>query len=53
MAFEPQAHEDKVSRQLAATDARQGAVSGRVVTVLIVSLLLVGAIFALMWFRIL
>jgi hypothetical protein len=51
MAFEPahQAQEDNVPRQLETTDARQGAVSGRVVTVLIVSLLVVGAIFAVMW----
>lgn len=45
----PQAQEDDVARQLPATDARQGAVSGRVITVLIVSVLLVGAIFAVMW----
>jgi hypothetical protein len=48
-----QAQEDNISRQLDTSDARQGAVSGRVITVLIASLLLVGVIFALMWFRIL
>jgi hypothetical protein len=47
-----QAHEDNVARQLETMDARQGAVSGRVITVLVVSMLLVGVIFALMWFRI-
>lgn len=47
-----QAHEDNVPRQLQAIDARQGAVSGRVITVLVVSMLLVGMIFALMWFRV-
>lgn len=45
----PQAQEDDVARQLPTADARQGAVSGRVITVLIVSVLLVGAIFAVMW----
>jgi hypothetical protein len=51
MAFEPahQAQEDNVPRELQTAEARQGAVSGRVVTVLIVSLLVVGAIFAVMW----
>ena len=44
-----QAHEDNVPRQLDSTDARQGAVSGRVITVLVVSLLAVVAIFAVMW----
>ena len=55
MAFEPvhQVQEDNVPRQLDTTDARQGAVSGRVITVLIASMALVGVIFALMWFRIL
>jgi hypothetical protein len=55
MAFEPahQAHEDNIRRELDTTDARQGAVSGRVITVLIASMVLVGAIFALMWLRIL
>ena len=45
----PQAQEDNMPRQLEKTDARQGVVSGRVVTVLIVSLLAVVAIFAVMW----
>lgn len=44
-----QAGEDNVSRNLRTTEARQGVVSGRVVTVLAVSLLLVVAIFAVMW----
>jgi hypothetical protein len=44
-----QADEDNVERHLPTEDARQGAVSGRVVTVLIVSLAIIGAIFALMW----
>jgi hypothetical protein len=45
----PQADEDNVHRELSTSDARQGAVSGRVITVLVVSMLLVGAIFAAMW----
>jgi hypothetical protein len=45
----PQAQEDNMPRHLEKTDARQGVVSGRVVTVLIVSLLAVAAIFAVMW----
>jgi hypothetical protein len=44
-----QADEDNVERHLPSVDARQGAISGRVVTVLIVSMLIVCAIFAVMW----
>jgi len=44
-----QADEDNVERELPTPDARQGAVSGRVITVLIVSTLIVAAIFAAMW----
>ncbi len=44
-----QAQEDNVARIVTTPDARQGAVSGRVITVLIVSLLVVGVIFAIMW----
>jgi hypothetical protein len=44
-----QADEDNVARDLPTSDARQGAVSGRVVTVLIISLVAIGVIFALMW----
>jgi hypothetical protein len=47
-----QAHEDNMPRQLDSTEARQGAVSGRVITVLVASMALVAMIFALMWFRI-
>ena len=44
-----QADEDNVARQLSTPDARQGAVSGRVITVLIVSMFVVAAIFAVIW----
>jgi hypothetical protein len=44
-----QADEDNVARQLPTSDARQGAVSGRVITVLVVSMVVVAAIFAVMW----
>jgi hypothetical protein len=44
-----QAREDNASHEMTTGDARQGAVSGRVVTVLIVSLVVVGVIFAIMW----
>ncbi|HXM00590.1 MAG TPA: hypothetical protein VN932_11715 [Rhizomicrobium sp.] len=44
-----QADEDNVSRNLRTTEARQGVATGRVVTVLAISLLLVVAIFAVMW----
>jgi hypothetical protein len=44
-----QAEDDNVPRQISTPDARQGAVSGRVITVLIVSTLVLGAIFAIMW----
>ncbi|HEY1630240.1 MAG TPA: hypothetical protein VGF56_02945 [Rhizomicrobium sp.] len=44
-----QAEEDNVARELPTPEARQGAVSGRVITVLIVSTLIVVAIFAVMW----
>jgi hypothetical protein len=41
--------EDNRSRQLNAVDARGGVVSGRVVTVLVVSMLLVAVIFSMLW----
>jgi hypothetical protein len=44
-----QANEDNRSRQLDTVDARGGVVSGRVVTILVVSILLVGVIFAMLW----
>ena len=44
-----QAREDNVKRELDTTDARQGAVSGRVVTVLMISTLLIAVIFAIIW----
>ena len=43
------AMEDNKSRQLDAVDARGGNVSGRVVTILVVSVLLIGVIFAMLW----
>ncbi len=44
-----QAREDNVKRQLDTTSARQGDVSGRVITVLITSTVLLGVIFAVIW----
>jgi hypothetical protein len=41
--------EDNRSRQLDAVDARGGVVSGRVLTILVVSTLLVAVIFAMLW----
>jgi hypothetical protein len=41
--------EDNRSRQLDSVDARGGVVSGRVLMVLVVSILLVGVIFAMLW----
>ena len=41
--------EDNRARQLDTVDARGGVVSGRVVTILVVSILLVGVIFAMLW----
>ncbi len=40
---------DDRSRQLDSVDARGGVISGRVLMVLIVSVLLVGVIFAMLW----
>ena len=44
-----QATEDNQSRQLGTTDARAGVVSGRVVTIMVVSIVLVAVIFAMLW----
>ncbi len=44
-----QAMEDNRSRQLDTVDARGGVVSGRVLAILIISILLVGVIFAMLW----
>ncbi len=44
-----QAQEDDVARRLPTPDARQGAVSGRVITVLIISMVAVALIFAVIW----
>jgi hypothetical protein len=44
-----QATQDNRSRRLDAVDARGGVVSGRVVTILAVSVLLVAVIFAMLW----
>lgn len=44
-----QADEDNRSRQLDTVDARGGVVSGRIVTILVVSVLLIGVIFAMLW----
>jgi hypothetical protein len=41
--------EDNQSRQLDTVDARGGVVSGRVVTILVISTLLLGVIFAMLW----
>ena len=43
------AMDDSKQRELDATDARQGVVSGRVVTIMIVSMALVAIIFAMLW----
>ncbi|HEY2069759.1 MAG TPA: hypothetical protein VGG48_09420 [Rhizomicrobium sp.] len=45
----PQADLDGRGKVIPTPDARQGAISGRVVTVLIVSVAIVAAIFAIMW----
>jgi hypothetical protein len=44
-----QSMEDNQSRQLDTVDARGGVVSGRVVTILVVSMLLLAVIFAMLW----
>jgi hypothetical protein len=44
-----QASEDNVKRVVTTPDARQGAVSGRVLTVLIVSVVALAVIFAIIW----
>jgi hypothetical protein len=41
--------EDNPQRELSAIDARGGVLSGRVVTVLVISVLLVGVVFAMLW----
>ena len=41
--------EDNESRDLTTTDARQGVASGRVLTVLLVSTVLLAVIFAVIW----
>jgi hypothetical protein len=43
------ADEDNVKRIVTTPDARQGAVSGRVLTVLIVSVVALAVIFAIIW----
>lgn len=44
-----QADSDNVRRIVPTRDARQGAVSGRVLTVLLVSVLALAVIFAIIW----
>jgi hypothetical protein len=44
-----QQDEDNRSRQLDTVDARGGVVSGRVLAILVVSVLLIGVIFAMLW----
>jgi hypothetical protein len=44
-----QADEDNVKRIVPAPQARQGAVSGRVLTVLLVSVLALAIIYAIIW----
>lgn len=41
--------EDNRQRQLDTVDARGGVVSGRVVTILVISTLLLAVIFAMLW----
>jgi hypothetical protein len=43
------ADSDNVARVVPTPDARQGAVSGRVLTVLLVSVLALAVIFAIIW----
>jgi hypothetical protein len=44
-----QAEEDNVKRVVTTPDARQGAVSGRVLTVLLVSVAVLAIAFAIIW----
>lgn len=44
-----QADEDNVKRVLPTPEARQGIVSGRVLTVLIASIFVLGIIYAIIW----
>jgi hypothetical protein len=44
-----QASEDNVKRVLDTTDARQGVISGRVLSVLLISTILLAVIFAIIW----
>jgi hypothetical protein len=44
-----QANEDNVKHIVDTTEARQGVVSGRVLTVLLISTILLGVIFAIIW----
>jgi len=44
-----QADEDNVKHVVNTTEARQGAVSGRVVSVLFISTILLAVIFAIIW----
>ncbi|MGN6149409.1 MAG: hypothetical protein ACTHPD_12780 [Rhizomicrobium sp.] len=44
-----QANEDNVKHVVDTTEARQGVVSGRVLTVLLISTILLGVIFAIIW----
>lgn len=44
-----QADEDNVKHVVDTTEARQGVVSGRVITVLLISTILLAVIFAIIW----
>ena len=44
-----QANEDNVKHVIDTTDSRQGVASGRVLTVLLVSTILLAVIFAIIW----
>ena len=44
-----QANEDNVKHVIDTTDSRQGVVSGRVLSVLLISTILLAVIFAIMW----
>jgi hypothetical protein len=43
------AWEDNTRRELSTIDARQGVVSGRVISVMMISTVLVAVIFAIIW----
>jgi hypothetical protein len=44
-----QAQEDNVKRIVPAPEARQGAVSGRVLTVMVVSIAVLAIVYAIIW----